>query len=448
MERSSFKVKIQLLVESKSGGKTPPCFIGIISYIIELVIGKKLERMILMSRKLYLDNVYTKECTSNILEVEKKDDNFLVVLDQTPFYPEGGGQPSDTGYIGDLYVSHVFEDKDKVYHVTKSSPKEIDNVKCRIDWDKRFDHMQQHLGQHILSACFMKLFSGTTVGFHLGTEVVTLDIDIENFSETQIERVEYFANQIVFNNLQIKQLFPKPSQLKKLSLRKQPQVDENIRIIEIDQFDSVPCCGAHPAYTGEVGLIKIRKLDKIRNSTRVEFYCGNRALRDYSWKNHTINQISSLLSVKDVDTLNGVEKLYADYNELKKEVRNLKQENTQYEADQLFSDAEGKSGIKLIAKVFESRNFGDIRNLSSKVTEKPKTIILLGVKNDKAQLVFSCSKDISIDMNQLFQEVAPIINAKGGGNKNTAQGGGDKKENLEGALKAAVTILEKRYLNK
>ncbi len=407
----------------------------------------KLKGLSHLSKKLYLNNVYTKECISNILEVEKKDNTFLIVLDQTPFYPEGGGQPSDTGYIGDLFVKHVFEEDDKIYHVTDNVPGELNGVKCSIDWDRRFDHMQQHLGQHILSGCFYKLFNGTTVGFHLGAEIVTVDIDMENLSDDQIDKIEYFANQIVFNNLPVKQLYPNSDELKKLPLRKQPKVDENIRIVEIDQFDFSPCCGAHPSYTGEVGLIKIRKLDKIRNSTRVEFFCGNRALKDYSWKNNSINQISNLLSVKDMESLKMVEKLYEEYNTLKKEMRTLKYENIEYEAFDLISRAEEEKGVKIILKIFDDRDFGDIRVLASKIVLNPNTIVLMGAKNTKAQLILSCSDDISIDMNLLFKEIAPMVDAKGGGNKKTAQGGGDRKENLEGALQAGVTIIKKRYLN-
>ena len=371
---------------------------------------------------------------------------YHIVLDQTSFYPEGGGQPSDTGYIEDLYISHVYEEDHIIYHVTNAKPEKLQHLKCSIDWDRRFDNMQQHLGQHILSACIDKLINAETVGFHLGVDYVTIDVTMESISQIQVDKVEYFANQIVFNNLSVTQLYPNESVLKKIPLRKPPKVKENIRIIEINQFDFSPCGGTHPTHTGEVGLIKIRKLEKIRDTTRVEFACGNRALKDYNWKNNSINQISSLLSLKDVDSLKGVEKIYTENISLKKEIRKLKEENLNYEAGELYRQTPEKRGIKIITKVFENRDFGEVRLLAAKTVSNPGTMALLGVKNEKAQIILSCSDEVTINMNELFKEISPMINGKGGGNSKTAQGGGDDKGNLEGALQAAHTIVEKRYL--
>ncbi len=398
-------------------------------------------------KKLYYENVYKKEFTANIIEVKENDGKFHIVMDQTAFYPEGGGQPSDLGKIDDLIIEYVYEENQIIYHVAGQAPANFHNVNCHIDWDRRFDHMQQHLGQHILSACFEKLFDGETVGFHLGTDIVTVDITMESMLPTQAEKVEYLANQIIFNNLHVHPRHPDPDELKKMPLRKPPKVSENIRVIEVDQFDYSPCGGTHPNYTGEVGIIKIRKWEKAKGGIRVEFLCGNRALKDYHWKNNSINKTSALLSIKDVDTYEGVERLYNEYNQMKKEMRHLKNQLTDYEADFLYQKSDVYKKTKILVKVFEDRDVNALRVLAARIVSQPNIVILFGTKQDlKAQMLFSRSEEIDINMNQLFKEVAPMINGNGGGNPQTAQGGGSDISNLEGALQAAQQIIQNRYL--
>ena len=399
-----------------------------------------------MTSKLFYNNVYLKEFYSDIIEIQKVEDQYHIVLQQTGFYPEGGGQPSDTGTIGDLNVSYVYEKDQVVYHVTNEKPTILEHIKCLIDWEKRFDHMQQHLGQHILSACFDKLFHAETVGFHLGTDLVTIDVTTEPLSIEQLQRVEYFANQIVFNNLSVNQLYPSPTELTALPLRKPPKVNENIRIIEIDQFDYSPCGGTHPKQTGEVGIIKIRRIEKVRDTTRVEFLCGNRALKDYQWKNNSINKIANLLFIKDTDSTMMVERLHEELSVIKKENRKMKDDLLNYEVASLYDAASKEQDVKIVIQVFHEREFTEVRKLCARIVSNPKVIALFGVMNEKAQLIFSCSNDININMNELFKEVCPMINGKGGGNAKMAQGGGDDKANLHGALLAATNIIKNRYL--
>lgn len=402
--------------------------------------------MSLLTKKLFYDNVYQKEFTANILTVKKIDEKFHIELSQTAFYPEGGGQPCDQGNIEDLQVSYVYEKDNKIYHVIDKEPPKLHLLKCSIDWKKRFDHMQQHLGQHILSACFHELLDAQTVGFHLGDEFVTIDISLNSISNAQLKKIEYFANQVVFNNLHVKQFYPTASKLSKLPLRKAPTVTENIRIIEIDGFDFSPCGGTHPVHTGEVGLIKIRKHEKIRGNTRIEFVCGNRALKDFHWKNSHINTISNLLSVKDKDALDSVERIYADYTLQKKKIRTLKEQLLDLESLTLHQNAYAFNDTKIINKVFDDRDFGELRTLSTKLISQPNTIVLLGSRNEKAQIILSCSNEINIEMNKIFKEVCPIINGRGGGNVHTAQGGGDHLLGIEEALETAENIIKTQYL--
>lgn len=414
--------------------------------MIFLLIKKGLKTM---TKKLFLENVYLKEFTANILSILEKEGKYHIILDQSAFYPEGGGQPHDLGWIDNSEVDYVYEEDHRVYHVVNTLPANLTQVKCKIDWERRFDHMQQHLGQHILSSVFDNLFDAATVGFHLGSEFVTIDITLQDITKQQIERAEYLSNQIIWNNLHVKQLYPDPETLKSLPLRKQPKVTENIRIIEIDQVDYSPCGGTHPSQTGEVGIIKIRGWEKIRDSARIEFICGSRALKDYSWKNDQINTLSNLFSVKDQDTQSAVERIYHENQTMKKESKATRDQLMAYEAKSLYDQAEVHTTVRIVHEIFDQRDFGELRQLAAKIVSNPNVIVLLGTKDkEKAQIILSRSNEININMNELFKEIAPLINGKGGGNSQTAQGGGSDISNLASSLQAAQNIITKRYLTK
>lgn len=396
--------------------------------------------------KLYLNDSYIKDFKADIVDIIKEENRILLVLDRTAFYPEGGGQPSDTGLIGNCNISYVFEENDTVYHVSDKMPENIKDVYCTIDWARRFDHMQQHCGQHILSASFIKLLDADTVGFHLGTEYATIDVKVQALLPEDAARVEKLANDIVFENRCIKYHYPDSEELVKFNLRKPPKITENIRIVEVDGFDSVPCGGTHPGHTGDIGLIKIKKWEKYRDSVRVEFICGSRALSDYAWKNEYINKISALISSRDSELLDNVHKLWSELDSSRREIRQLRDTALAYEANQLYNSADVINGVRVVKRIFENRNFKEVISLSGKIAKLDSAIALLGLKGDTAQMVFVRSSDVNININDLFKEVLPVINGKGGGNPQSAQGGGSDVSNLESALDSAYIILKNRYL--
>ncbi|MFZ5966492.1 MAG: alanyl-tRNA editing protein [Bacillota bacterium] len=401
-----------------------------------------------MSNKLYYSNPYCKNFTANITDIHTKDGKHHIVLDQTAFYPEGGGQPCDLGLIDNLLVEYVYEEENKIFHVTSTLPQRQKDLYCEIQWERRFDHMQQHLGQHILSTAFEKLYQAETIGFHLGSENVTIDIDMKGITPEQINHVESLANQIIFKNVPVKQLYPTPDQLEKLPLRKPPKVNENIRIIEVDGFDFSPCGGTHPEHTGEVGIVKIKKWEKYKDGVRIEFLCGNRACLDYQWKNYAINRIANLLSIKDVNICESVEKLYDQTKSLKKEVSHLKDLLSDYEALDLYLQSQTFGDIRIIQKKYEGRDIAELRILAAKIVTNPKVIVLFGsVMDDKAQLLFSRSDDILLPMNDLFKQVISIIEGKGGGNAVAAQGGGSNISDLDKALSTAHSIVTETISN-
>ena len=238
--------------------------------------------------KLFYENPYQTEFTAEVINVIEKENKYHIELNETYFYPEGGGQPSDTGYINGAAVTYVYEENAKIYHVVDVKPLKIHKVKCSIDFDLRYDYMQQHLGQHILSACISNLFNATTIGFHLGVNSTSIDLD-KIINSDEIKMAEKKANKIILDNINIEVLYPTNSELKKLSIKKIPvKIGEKIRIVKIGDLDVNPCCGIHPRSTIEVQLIKIIKFEKYKTGIRIEFICGVRAVSDYDLKHASI----------------------------------------------------------------------------------------------------------------------------------------------------------------
>lgn len=280
-----------------------------------------------MNYKLYLENPYLRQAKARIIDKQYKNDLYYLKLDKTIFYPHlSGGQPRDIGTINGIEVQDVYEEDGQIIHVIEENI-HSDKVTMMIDWKTRIDYMQQHTGQHLLSAGFYKLFNGDTVGFHLGSEYVYVDINLPDMTWEQAEKIETYVNKIITSNFEIKAYYIGLSEVENLPIRKKPTVNSNIRIVEIDDIDFSPCGGTHLRNTGEIGMIKIRKWKKYKGNIRVEFVCGNRALEDYAWKNQHINEIALLLSSKDSDVLDKVKLLFAQKKELEKKIKKLKPKN-------------------------------------------------------------------------------------------------------------------------
>jgi alanyl-tRNA synthetase len=273
-----------------------------------------------------------------------------------------------------------------------------------------------------------------------------VDINIESLSPDDACRVESMANDIVFKNIPVRYHYPGPDEISRFDLRKAPSVTENIRIVEVDGFDFSPCGGTHPLHTGDVGLIKIRKWEKYKSSVRVEFVCGYRALKDYTWKNDYINQLSNILSSKETDIIENARNSLGQLHEANKEVKALKDKVLSYEALDLYNNSGIVKGVHIIKQSYIDREFKELTYLAGKITRYPSAIALLGVKSSNAQMIFMRSSDLNVKMNDLFKETLPLINGKGGGNPQSAQGGGTDISNLESALDSAYIILKNRYL--
>lgn len=392
------------------------------------------------TERLYNDNPYLKEFDAMVIETIPFEGKYGIVLDRTAFYPEGGGQPFDTGYLNDSRVLQVIEKNGEILHIV-DNPLQSKEVKGLVDWSRRFDHMQQHTGQHILSACFEKLFGGSTDSFHLGKDIVSIEINIDSFSEKDAEQVENMANDIIYRNLPVKARIVSEEELKDMPLRKKPTVSENIRIMEIKEFDYSPCGGTHVSTTGEVGIIKIKSWEKCKGGHRFIFLCGYRALRDYGLQNSIIKSVGEKLSVRDHEITDAVSKLLYNCKAVEKKLSAATQELMKFEAERILRECPLIGSIKLVRKIIDGGNINDARLLAQHLVKEPGTIALLACRNENAQVIFARSEDVDMDMNNLLKAVFPIIDGKGGGNARMAQGGGSRADKLDELMDTAISMM-------
>jgi alanyl-tRNA synthetase len=400
----------------------------------------------LLSKRLYYEEPYLQEFKGKITEKIKIDGKSALILDNTCFYPTSGGQPNDLGYIQGVSIVDVIEDNEKIIHVLKGGIEEEcgDTVIGKIDWKRRFDHMQQHSGQHILSATFEKLWNADTVSFNLGDEICTLDIMKDNITSEEVKKAEILSNDIVLENKPIKVYFVNQERTNELNLRKIPPKKGDIRIVEIKDFDICACCGTHCGTTGEVGLIKILKWEKRGVKIRLDFICGKRSLKDYYWKNELIKNISNKLTIKDSELGEAIDRMLEERKEIRKELKEFKEKLKEYEAKRLIDESFLRDNrIKIINKVFEEDNFQEARELVQKIINLDDSVVVLaGIKSKEegegAKILFACSRVLKYDMNGLIREAAKFIEGQGGGALNFAQAGGKNVEGIEDALNFAL----------
>lgn len=393
-----------------------------------------------VAARLYYANAYLREFDTRIIERLTWDGRPAVVLERTAFYPTSGGQPNDTGSLAGVRVVDVVEREadGAVIHVLASELPE-DVVHGEIDWARRFDHMQQHTGQHILSQAFTIALGADTVGFHLGAEVSTIDLNRAPFSEEHLDQAENLANEVVFGDKPVDVRFVDRKGLGTLPLRKPPQVTGPIRIVEVAGFDWSPCGGTHCQRTGEVGMIKVIRAERRGAETRIYFLCGGRALADYRRKNRLVLDLAARFSVGDWELADAVERLSEEARAHRKQARALQEQLLDYETAALIASAETLAGARVVRRAYPNRSVDEIRLLAQRLTTEPGVIALLGQGSagEKAQLVFARSVDLAHDMNALLRVACQAIGGSGGGRPNFAQGGGPDGARVEEALNAA-----------
>lgn len=394
--------------------------------------------------KIYYEDQYIKEFTAEIIEVKEEFGKFHVVLDRTAFFPGGGGQHGDLGTIDSHAVIDVYEKDGVVYHVTEKKPIKIHRVKCSIDWNRRLDGMQQHLGQHVLSGCFFTLFNANTVSVHIGKEISTVDIQ-GYLDEETIRTAERKANEIIQNNITIEFLTPNKKELRKLNLRRDlPSTEEQIRVVKIGDLDINACCGVHPKSTLDLQMIKVKRWEKHKGATRIEYLAGKRAVDDYFSKDDFSRQICRFLNCGEQDAIKTINNLTNQLKDVIDENRKIKMELGEYEIKEMLENGEKLGSISVITKIYDGGDLKHISKIGEKLVADGDAIALFAVKfEDRTNLIFNCSKNIkNVSMSDLLKDAITLIDGRGGGSQFSAQGGGKTSNNLEATMDYAFMKLK------
>ena len=384
-----------------------------------------------MEKLFYIDS-YIKDFVAEIEEVKEKDNKYHVLLNKTAFFPGGGGQYCDLGTIDNIDVVDVYEEDEKIYHVLDKKPNRIHKVKCEIDWNRREYGMQHHFGQHVISACFNNEYNAKTVGFHLGQDCSTVDIE-GFFKEDDILKIEKMCNEVIRENIPVEFLNINKKEAKKLKIKDDlSKLSNDIRVVKFGDLDINLCCGVHVKNTLDLRVIKIKKFEKYKKSTRIEFLCGTKAIDEMLKRDNYLNKICKLLSSNEEDAYKGIENLNNKLNEVNKENKRLEEIISNYEAKEMIEDAEKVNNINIIVKTYENKNISYINKIANKITEREDNVGLFALINqDKLNLLFACSKNLEkLDMNLLLKDSIKLVDGKGGGSKVLAQGGGKNNGNL------------------
>jgi alanyl-tRNA synthetase len=345
-----------------------------------------------------------------------------------------------------LRVSEVVETEDGrvVHYIEADKPPERGTlIRGSIDPERRRDHMQQHSGQHVLSAAFVRLFNMPTVSFHMGDDYCSIDLDAPNLSAEQVREAEELANLVVQENRAVEIKFVTQDEAQNLGLRKPPRADkEQLRLIDIHEFDLSACGGTHVQQTGQIGCILLRKIEKVRQGWRVEFVCGQRAVSTARHDFTILSEAAGLFSAHIWDVPDQVRKSLEEIRTTRKSVEHLLEEIAGLQAARLLAEATVQDGRKTIVQVFTDRDLAFVRLLAQKLTRLETNVVaLLVAKSEQASLVFAQSKGMPFDMGLLIKQVLAKLGGRGGGSKDLAQGGAPVAEGLESVLSEAALSL-------
>lgn len=366
-----------------------------------------------MTEKLYDSNSHLSEFTATVIDSFPFADGFATVLDRTAFFPEGGGQASDIGILESAKVYDVQIKDEIIYHYTTKQFQKGEKVKGNIDWQRRFDFMQQHSGEHIVSGVAHRLYGCENVGFHLGKDIVTLDFD-KMLTKEQILKIEALANEAIFLNRKFNTYYPDEQTLATINYRSKKELSGAVRIVEIEGTDICACCAPHVETAAEIGIIKLLDTEKLRGGVRIEMKCGRRALADYNGKYDNIREISKKLAIKQNEAADGVQRLLDTVSELKFKITGLKRQiidskvaafKNNCEQTAVFEDGLEIKELQIFADAL-FKNFGGIRAVLSEC--------------DGGFSFAICGKEKQLDI--FFKDFKNTFTVKGGGRNGIVQG--------------------------
>ena len=377
-----------------------------------------------MTERLYLRDPYLREFQARVVAARRAEGRpgAILELDRTAFYPTSGGQLHDTGVLGDLHVLEVVEEDDErvAHRVDGAGPVEAlvgREVSGRIDWQRRFDHMQQHTGQHILSQAALRELGAATLAVHLGAERCTVDLDVAAFGAAEAARVEDAANAAVVENRRVSIHFVDEAEIGRWGLRRPPKKSGTIRVIDIEGFDRSACGGTHVRATGEIGAIAIIGWERYKDGTRGEFVCGWRALRDHRWKTRAFADMRRALSVSGPEVVEVVERLAARERETARRAEETLQRLLAAEAD---LRRRGLTLPAVLTEVVTGRQRDEVRGLAQALIRDGGIVSLLAT--DDGRVVFARSADVPVDVAALLRRAVDQYGGRGGGRSEFAQG--------------------------
>lgn len=393
-----------------------------------------------MTERLYYQDSFLKTFEARVVRLDAKG----VVLDRTAFYPTGGGQPSDTGRLNGVPVGEVLENESgEIVHVLDGGPPaEIGQaVRGEIDWERRANHMQQHSGQHLLSAAFVRLFNFPTVSFHLGVGISTIDLATASLSAEQARQAERLCNEIILEDRPVRVFFASAEEAKTLPLRKDVDREGELRLVEIAGLDLTACGGTHVTRTGQIGAVLLRKIEKSRYGMRVEFVCGLRAARVAGTDYATLNEAANLLSAHPEQVPALVRKQVEELKAAEKERQKLLLTLAGYEAREMYAATPDKNGIRQLVRTFDTADPGYVRSLATQFAAQPNARAVFLVKQPPT-LVLAQSRGLGADLGGLVKKLAAEYGLRGGGSRDAAQAGASDMAAAERALQAITRELE------
>lgn len=374
------------------------------------------------TEKLFYKDSFTKEFQAKVVSCEPGEEGYKVVLDQTGFFPEGGGQTADTGYLmagtGEeakkVKVSDVQEEDGIIYHMTDGAFEPNTVVTGALDWEDRFLKMQHHSGEHIVSGLIHKHFGYNNVGFHLGSQVVTLDFN-GILTKEELRQIEWEANQAVAQNLSIQVTYPSDEELEKLEYRSKIEIEGQVRIVTIPGYDVCACCAPHLSYTGQIGMIKLVNMQNYKGGIRVYMLCGFAALRDYCEKEDSVRAIALSLSTNENQVAEGVEKLKDEIYSQKGVIRKLSEELLDYKVEAV------EQGAKKAVIFDENLEGNQVREMANKLLEKEIGIAAVFAGNDEKGYRYVIGSRCQ-DVREIAKELNKKCNGRGGGKPEMVQG--------------------------
>jgi len=393
-----------------------------------------------MTDKLYYADSYLREFDAQLVDTASHDGKTALVLDRTAFYPTSGGQPFDVGTFGDVRVLDVIDGEDgRVLHVVDRAPSAT-TLHGVIDWTRRFDHMQQHTGQHVLSAAFDRLFKVRTESFHMGADYSTIDLARE-VSAGEIARAEDEANRIVWEDRPIHVRFATAEEAQSLGLRKESKRDGTLRLIDVEGFDLSACGGTHVSRTGAIGIIAVSATEKVRGGSRVTFLSGGRALAGFRALRDSVAGSVRILSVLPADLPAAIERVQAETRDLRKQVKDFQGKVAVQEADTLLSSSEEIGGGRAVLASLAGWDAGGLKTIASHLAQTPGLVVILVSDTPPLALVVARAAGMKADAGQLLRQLVERHGGKGGGRPEFAQGGG-LTSSARDVLQSARTLLK------